>query len=139
MLTELLPQHLLGLDLVEKGAQHPGATQPLLQLRDGDVGCGRPGAGRRRLNVVRRSLRPGFFYRSVYLYRCGAVRVYRSGINGIPLLTARIQIPNQNHLFKRYRAVYRGINGLYCGINDFYHAVNNLYRCTEKDPPTLKK
>jgi hypothetical protein len=76
-----------------------------------------------------------FSYRSVHLYRCGAVRVYRSGINGIPLLTARIQIPNQNRLLKRYRAVYHGINGFYRGIKGFYRAVNNLYRCTEKDPP----
>jgi hypothetical protein len=30
--AKLLPQCLLGLDLIEKGTRHPGATQPLLQL-----------------------------------------------------------------------------------------------------------
>jgi hypothetical protein len=42
-----------------------------------------------------------FLYRPVYFYRYPAVRVYRSGINGIPLLTTRIQNPNQNLLYKR--------------------------------------
>jgi hypothetical protein len=59
----------------------------------------------------------------------------------IPLFTGRIQIPNQNRLYKRYRRVYvyRGINSLYrCG-KSFYRAVNNLYWCTEKGPPVWKK
>jgi hypothetical protein len=30
--VKLLPQHLLGLDLVEKGTRHPGVMQLLLQL-----------------------------------------------------------------------------------------------------------
>jgi hypothetical protein len=38
--------------------------------------------------------RQDFFYLTVHLCHYPAVRVYRSGINGIPLLTARIQIPN---------------------------------------------
>jgi hypothetical protein len=58
----------------------------------------------------------------------------RSG-KGIPFLTVRIQIPNQNRMYKRYRAVYRGINSLYCCSKGFYRAVNNLYWCTEKDSP----
>jgi hypothetical protein len=57
MITELLPQRLLGPGLVEKGARHPGATQPLLRLQDSDVGRGRRGVGRRRLNVMHRALR----------------------------------------------------------------------------------
>jgi hypothetical protein len=58
------------------------------------------------------------FYQPVYLYRYPAVTVYRSGINGIPLFTARIQNPNQNGLYKRYAEVYRGINYLYrSGMN----------------------
>jgi hypothetical protein len=43
----------------------------------------------------------GFLYWPVYFYRYPVVRVYQSGINGIPLLTAQIQIPNQNRLYKR--------------------------------------
>jgi hypothetical protein len=43
----------------------------------------------------------GFLYRPVYFYRHPAVMIYRSGINGIPLLTARIQILNQNRIYKQ--------------------------------------
>jgi hypothetical protein len=55
--------------------------------------------------AVRHTLVPcspaqGFLYRPVYFYRYPAVRVYRSGTNDIPLLTARIQIPNQNRIYK---------------------------------------
>jgi hypothetical protein len=56
-----------------------------------------------KMNFQNSVERTGFFYPPVHLYRCGAVSVYRSGINGIPLFTARIQIPNQNRLYKRYR------------------------------------
>jgi hypothetical protein len=60
----------------------------------------------------------GFLYRPVYFYRYPAVRVYRSGINGITLLTARIQIPNQNHLYKRYK-VFIPLG------KDLYRSANN--------------
>jgi hypothetical protein len=53
VIMKLLPQRLLGLEFVKKGVQHPWVTQPLLQLRDGNVRCGRRGAGRRRPGVVR--------------------------------------------------------------------------------------
>jgi hypothetical protein len=54
VITELLPQRLLSLGLVEQGVRHPGVTQPLLWLRDSDIRRGRRGAGRRRLGDVRR-------------------------------------------------------------------------------------
>jgi hypothetical protein len=57
VITKLPPQRLLGLEFGKKGVQHPWATQPLLQLRDGNVRCRRRGAGRRRPGVVRWSLR----------------------------------------------------------------------------------
>jgi hypothetical protein len=38
------------------------------------------------------------FYQLVYLYLYPVVTVYRNGINGIPLFTARIQNPNQNEI-----------------------------------------
>jgi hypothetical protein len=56
VLAKLLPQRLLILDFLEKGVRYPGATQPLLRLRDDDVGRGQRGAGRRRLGVVHRTL-----------------------------------------------------------------------------------
>jgi hypothetical protein len=40
--------------------------------------------------------KPGLLYQPVYIYRYPAVTVYHSGINGIPLFTARIQNPNYN-------------------------------------------
>jgi hypothetical protein len=60
----------------------------------------------------------GFFlYRLVYFYHYPAVRVYRSGINGIPLLTARIQNPNQ--------IAYTNSNQRYTCGKDLYRAVMN--------------
>jgi hypothetical protein len=52
---------------------------------------------------------PGFFYRPVDLYRCGAVRVYHNGINSIPL-TARIQISNHTGALKKTLRLRRNEN-----------------------------
>jgi hypothetical protein len=59
------------------------------------------GVQHRELGRGGRQREQGFFYRPIYLYCYPAVTVYRCGINDIPLLTARIQNPNQNRLYKR--------------------------------------
>jgi hypothetical protein len=84
-----------------------------------------PSLHEKHSDAVQGDQKAGVFIPTGIFLPLPAVRVYRSGINGIPLLTARIQNPNQNRLYKRYPAVYRGIKYLYrCG-KDLYRSIMN--------------
>jgi hypothetical protein len=88
MITELLPQRLLGLGLVEEGTRHPRATQPLLRLRDSSAERRQCGAGRRRLSIVRRSLRHHAVVRSHHQHLGRTLGAGQEGPLDRPLLRA---------------------------------------------------